>query len=88
MRFLSLEPLLGPLPSLDLSEIHWVIVGGESGPGHRPMNTLWVEDVQGRCAASNVSFFFKQWGGQTPKAGGRTLHDRTYDEMPVATLAV
>lgn len=82
VRFLSLEPLLGPLPNLDLTEIHWVIVGGESGPRARPMEQDWVEDILDQCTAVAVPFFFKQWGGRTPKAGGRTLAARTYDEMP------
>lgn len=83
VRFLSLEPLLGPLPSLDLSDIHWVIVGGESGPRARLMDLAWVEDIRDQCLAAEVAFFFKQWGGRTPKAGGRLLGKRTWDEMPV-----
>lgn len=82
VRFLSLEPLLGPLPQLDLADIHWVIAGGESGVGARPMERSWVLDVRDRCAVSDVPFFFKQWGGRTPKAGGRLLQGRTHDEMP------
>lgn len=82
VRFLSLEPLLGPLPSLDLTDIDWVIVGGESGPGFRRMDLDWVEDIRMRCARADVAFFFKQWGGRTPKAGGRELGGRIYDEMP------
>ncbi len=82
VRFLSLEPLLGPLPSLDLTAIDWVIVGGESGPGFRVMEAAWVNEIRHRCAVHGVAFFFKQWGGQTPKAGGRELGGRTYDEMP------
>jgi protein gp37 len=81
-RFLSCEPLLGPLPSLDLADIDWVIVGGESGHGHRPMDPDWVRDLRDRCVAAGVAFFFKQWGGRTPKAGGRELDGRTWDEMP------
>lgn len=81
-RFLSLEPLLGPLPSLDLTGIDWVIVGGESGPGHRPVDLAWVRDIRDRCLGSDVAFFFKQVGGHTPKAGGRELDGRTWDEMP------
>lgn len=81
-RFLSLEPLLGPLPSLDLTSIDWVIVGGESGPAHRPLDMAWVRDIRDRCTTSNTAFFFKQVGGQTPKAGGRTLDGRTWDQMP------
>lgn len=84
VRFLSLEPLLGPLPSLDLDRIGWVIVGGESGPGHRPMDVAWVREIRDRCVAADVPFFFKQWGGRTPKAGGRELDGRTWDQMPLA----
>jgi protein gp37 len=82
VRFLSLEPLLGPLPNLDLTDIDWVIVGGESGPKARPMEQAWVEDIRDQCARARVPFFFKQWGGRTPKAGGRELNKRTWDEMP------
>jgi len=82
VRFLSLEPLLGPLPDLDLTDIDWVIVGGESGPKARPMEQTWVEDIRDQCARARVPFFFKQWGGRTPKAGGRELSKRTWDEMP------
>lgn len=82
VKFLSLEPLLGPLPSLDLSGIDWVIVGGESGPGARPIKEQWVLDVQAACAKAKVAFFFKQWGGVNKKAAGRLLRGRTYDEMP------
>lgn len=83
VRFLSLEPLLGPLPSLDLTGIDWVIVGGESGHGARPVNPDWVRDLRDRCVEAGVAFFFKQWGGSTPKANGRELDGRTWDEMPV-----
>ena len=82
VRFLSCEPLLGPLPSLDLTGLDWVIVGGESGNGHRPMDPDWVRDIRDRCNAAGVAFFFKQWGGRTPKSGGRELDGRTWDEMP------
>jgi protein gp37 len=82
VRFLSAEPLLGPLPDIDLSGIHWVIAGGESGSDARPMDAGWVVDLRDQCLAANVPFFFKQWGGRTPKAGGRELGGRTYDEMP------
>jgi protein gp37 len=84
VRFLSLEPLLGPLPSLDLTDIHWVIVGGESGPGARPMRREWVLDIRDQCATADVPFFFKQWGGVQKKRAGRLLQGRTWDEMPVA----
>lgn len=82
VRFLSLEPLIGPLPNLDLEGIHWVIVGGESGPGARPMEESWVRDIQAKCERASVPFFFKQWGGIRRKAAGRELDGRTYDEMP------
>ena len=82
VRFLSLEPLIGPLADLDLTGIHWVIVGGESGHGARPIDPGWVRDIRDQCEDASVPFFFKQWGGRTPKAGGRTLDDRTFDEMP------
>ena len=83
VRFLSLEPLLGPLPGLDLDGIHWVILGGESGPGARPMDLDWVNDIRDQCTDARVPFFFKQWGGRTPKAGGRDLDGRTYNDMPI-----
>jgi protein gp37 len=83
VRFLSLEPLLGPLPGLRLTGIDWVIVGGESGPGHRPVSPQWVRDLRDRCLAQGIPFFFKQWGGVTPKSGGRVLDGRTWDEMPI-----
>lgn len=82
VRFLSLEPLLGPLPSLDLTDIGWVIVGGESGPGNRPIESEWVRHLRDECVIADVPFFFKQWGGRTPKAGGRDLDGRTWDQMP------
>ncbi|UOQ78545.1 phage Gp37/Gp68 family protein [Hymenobacter sp. 5516J-16] len=81
-KFLSLEPLLGPLPDLDLTGIHWVIVGGESGQNPRPMKEEWVQDILRQCEAAGVAFFFKQWGGKNKKAAGRQLNGRTYDEMP------
>src|SRR6266498_1504152 len=87
VRFLSLEPLLGPLPSLDLEGIDWVIVGGESGPRHRPLDLDWVRELRDRCLAAGVAFFFKQWGGRTPKAGGRLLDGRTWDAQPVPVSA-
>jgi protein gp37 len=82
IRFLSCEPLLGPLPSLDLTDIDWVIVGGESGPDARPILEEWVRSIRDSCLAAGVPFFFKQWGGRTPKAGGRSLAGRTWDQMP------
>jgi protein gp37 len=81
-RFLSLEPLLGPLPGLDLSGIHWVIVGGESGPGARPMERAWVVDLRRQCRVARVAFFFKQWGGVNKHRTGRLLDGRSYDELP------
>lgn len=83
VRFLSCEPLIGPLPKLDLHGIHWVIVGGESGPRARPMKEQWVSDIHEGCKQQRVPFFFKQWGGINKKATGRLLNGRTYDEMPV-----
>ena len=82
IRFLSLEPLLGPLPSLDLDGIQWVIVGGESGRSPRPMCESWVHDIRDQCLESNVAFFFKQWGGTNKKKAGRILEGRAWDEMP------
>jgi protein gp37 len=82
IRFLSLEPLLGPLPSLDLTEIDWVIVGGESGPNFRRLDLDWVRDLRDRCERLRTPLFFKQVGGLTPKAGGRVLDGRTWNEFP------
>jgi protein gp37 len=82
IKFLSLEPLLGPLDNLCLDGIDWVIVGGESGPGARPMNAEWVLSIRDQCLRANVPFFFKQWGGVWKKKFGRTLDGRTWDEMP------
>lgn len=87
VRFLSLEPLIGPIEHLDLGGIHWAIVGGESGPGARPMHPDWVRQIRNRCLACNVPFFFKQWGGLTPKAGGRLLEGREWNQWP-CTFAV
>lgn len=84
VRFLSVEPLLGPLEGLPLDGIHWVIVGGESGPGARPMKPEWVESIYEQCRTAAVPFFFKQWGGTRKDRTGRILHKRTYDEMPTA----
>ena len=82
VRFLSCEPLLGALPSLSLDGIDWVIAGGESGPGCRPIDLAWVRSIRDQCATQSVAFFFKQWGGRTPKAGGRILDGEIHDEMP------
>lgn len=83
VRFLSLEPLIGPLESLPLDCIHWVIVGGESGPQARPMHKEWVKDILRQCRTAKVPFFFKQWGGIRKDLTGRELNGRTYSEMPV-----
>lgn len=82
VKFLSLEPLLGSLPNLDLSGIDWVIVGGESGPGARPMRAEWVIDIREQCIAAGVPFFFKQWGGVNKKRAGRLLDGVIWDQMP------
>ncbi|MEQ8404804.1 MAG: phage Gp37/Gp68 family protein [Oceanicaulis sp.] len=82
VRFLSVEPLLGPLGEVDLSGIHWVIVGGESGPGARPMKEAWATEVRDQCVEQGVPFFFKQWGGIRPKSGGRLLEGREWNEYP------
>jgi protein gp37 len=82
VKFLSLEPLLGPLPHLDLSGIDWVIVGGESGPGARPMSDEWVIDIREQCIAAGVPFFFKQWGGVNKKRAGRLLDGVIWSQMP------
>lgn len=82
VKFLSLEPLLGPLPNLDLKGIDWVIVGGESGPGARPMDPDWVRDIRNQCRKTGVPFFFKQWGGVQKKKNGRNLDGRTWDQLP------
>jgi protein gp37 len=84
VKFLSLEPLLGPLRNLQLSDIDWVIVGGESGPGARPMDPAWVTDLRDQCRRGHVPFFFKQWGGKNKKQTGRTLEGRTWDQMPTS----
>lgn len=83
VRFLSVEPLIGPLNNLNLENIHWVIVGGESGPGARYVNPDWVRDIRDQCLDANVPFFFKQWGGVQKHRYGRILDDRTWDEYPV-----
>ncbi len=81
-RFLSVEPLLEDLGSIELSGIHWVIVGGESGPGARPLERAWVESLRSQCSKGSIPFFFKQWGGVRKKTTGRKLNGRTYDELP------
>lgn len=85
VKFLSLEPLLGPIPNLNLTGIDWVIVGGESGPGARSMDPMWVIDIRNQCQKAKVPFFFKQWGGPRKKKTGRELEGRTWDEMPLQT---
>ena len=82
IKFISFEPLLGPVPDINLEEIDWVIVGGESGPGSRPMEPKWALDIRDQCLAEGVPFFFKQWGGVNKKKAGRVLDGRTWDQMP------
>ena len=88
VKFLSLEPLLGPLQGIELRGIDWVIVGGESGPGSRPIDPTWVTDIRDQCRRAGVAFFFKQWGGVMKKRSGRTLDGRTWDEMPTIAKSV
>jgi protein gp37 len=88
VKFLSVEPLLGPLPDLDLADIDWVIVGGESGPGARRMREDWVVAIRDSCVTASVPFFFKQWGGVRKKAAGRELQNRIWDQMPAAVARV
>ncbi|MEM7034637.1 MAG: phage Gp37/Gp68 family protein [Chloroflexota bacterium] len=83
IKFLSLEPLLGPLANLNLDNIDWAIVGGESGPGARPIHEKWVTEIRDQCLDANVPFFFKQWGGVQKKSAGRELEGTTWDEMPI-----
>lgn len=83
VKFLSLEPLLGPLPNLNLAGIDWVIVGGESGPSARPIREEWVIDIRDQCIEHGVAFFFKQWGGVQKSKAGRMLEGRTWDQMPI-----
>jgi protein gp37 len=87
VKFLSVEPLLGPLPRINLRGIQWVIVGGESGPGARPMDPRWVTEIRDQCLTAKVAFFFKQWGGINKKKAGRSLDGRTWDEMPAIRAA-
>jgi protein gp37 len=86
VRFLSCEPLIGPLDNLNLEGIHWVIVGGESGPGARPMDANWVRSIRDKCQERNIAFFFKQWGGVQKHRFGRELDGKTYDEYPEINL--
>ncbi len=85
VKFLSLEPLLGGIPTLDLRSIDWVIVGGESGPRARPIKESWIIDIRNKCQEKKIPFFFKQWGGVNRKKTGRELEGRTWDEMPLLT---
>jgi len=85
VKFISFEPLLGPIRGLNLEGIDWVIVGGESGPNARRMEPEWVREIRGACSAAKVPFFFKQWGGPNKKKSGRVLDGKTWDEMPVET---
>jgi protein gp37 len=87
VRFISAEPLLGPLEQLDLTDIDWVIAGGESGPGHRRVDPDWVRALRDQCAHEGAAFFFKQWGGARPKSNGRLLDGRLHDEYPELALA-
>lgn len=82
VRFLSIEPLLGPVGNINLEGISWVIVGGESGPNARPMQLEWVLDIRDQCRQANIPFFFKQWGGSTPKSNGRELQGKYHNAMP------
>jgi protein gp37 len=86
VRFISFEPLVAPVGKVNLSDIHWAIVGGESGPRARPMEKKWVDEISRQCRAQRVAFFFKQWGGVNKKAAGRTYRDRTWDEYPAIQL--
>jgi len=83
VKFLSLEPLLSAIPDLNLDNINWTIVGGESGPRARPLKESWVLDIRNQCQEKGVPFFFKQWGGMNKKKAGRTLEGRVWDEMPL-----
>ena len=85
VKFLSMEPLIGPVNTLELKNMDWVIVGGESGPGARPLHEDWVLNIQQQCTTQNVPFFFKQWGGVNKKKNGRLLLGQTWDEMPALT---
>jgi protein gp37 len=87
VRFVSAEPLLGPLSELDLTGVHWVIGGGESGPGHRPPEESWATSLRDACSSGGVAFFWKQWGGARPKAGGRLLEGREWNEYPRELVA-
>ena len=85
-RFISFEPLIGPVGKVKLDGAHWAIVGGESGPGARPMKHEWIEEIRSQCATQVVAFFFKQWGGVNKKISGRVYRGRTWDEFPKNSL--
>jgi protein gp37 len=87
VRFISAEPLLSSLNDLELDEIDWLIGGGESGRGHRPVDIAWARELRDKCRATGVAFFWKQWGGYTPKSGGRELDGKVWDEYPVPLRA-
>jgi protein gp37 len=82
IKFISFEPLLGPIPNINLEGIDWVIVGGESGPGARPMNSEWAVDIRNQCLAADIPFFFKQWGGVNKKKNGRVIEGQTWSQTP------
>ncbi len=86
VRFLSCEPLLGPIDDIDLVDIHWVIAGGESGPNYRPVKAEWIRSLRDRCVQMQVAFFFKQWGGRTSKSQGRELDGQTWSEFPTTIM--
>ncbi len=88
VKFVSFEPLLGPIPDINLEGINWVIAGGESGPGARPIKADWVRNIREQCVEQNVPFFFKQWGGVNKKKNGRSLDGRTWNAMPQQALAL
>ncbi|MCA1652971.1 MAG: DUF5131 family protein [Sphingomicrobium sp.] len=87
IRFISFEPLIGAVGAVDLTDIDWAIVGGESGPRSRPISADWIQEIEDRCRAYGTAFFFKQWGGKNKKAAGRLLNGQTYDEMPVPHIS-
>lgn len=88
IRFVSFEPLIGSVKSADLTDIHWAIVGGESGPRARPMDQEWVDEIRVNCLASDTAFFFKQWGGRNKKAAGRLLHGQEWNNLPLQSSAI
>lgn len=86
IRFVSFEPLIGPVSGADLTDIHWAIVGGESGPKARPMQEVWLDDIHRMCRRAGAAFFFKQWGGRNKKAAGRSYRGQTWDELPTLSI--